>query len=525
MTATKNVVEMPRGDPLTEEGRTGLVHYFLNLVGRRAQREFATHRIVASSEELSRALNQTTKITRALRVRRTHSGENLMPTRPYVPADKNKLYSLKKKMQTMLDTAGAAGRDLTTDEAKEFGALMEQAKSIQREIDAQGTGVDHATRVPMTGHYDTPDDSRVHGPRPFIGATYAQLFGGAGDNGGFVKASEFYRAVWNSSQIFDPRLKAAATEGTPGDGGFLVPVEYAARILQRALESAIVMPRAQVWPMLGDALKVPGVSDYKHNDATPTLYGGVIAAWADELETLQDVKVKVEQIGLSASKLGMLANASSELVDDSTYESVLTAKLQEAAQFFLDVAFLFGDGAGKPLGILNAGNPALVTASKDATQAPNSFVYENALAMYSSMAPGCRQRATWVFSDELVPDLTKLQLTVTNKAGTENVGGSATPLFKFNDDGTGVLLGRPVIFTEKMAAAGDLGDAAFICFDQYAVGMRRELRLERSIHAGFASDSIYWRLTTRVDGQSTWSQKLTLKSGKVVSPFVQLEAR
>jgi capsid protein len=110
-------------------------------------------------------------------------------------------------------------------------------------------------------------------------------------------------------------------------------------------------------------------------------------------------------------------------------------------------------------------------------------------------------------------------------AGSENVGGSATPIFIPNDKNGGTLIGRPVTFTEKLKPAGSAGDAAFICFDQYAIGMRRELNLQKSLEAGFLNDSIWWRLTVRTDGQSTWSKTLTEVNGNVVGPFVTLAAR
>jgi HK97 family phage major capsid protein len=141
------------------------------------------------------------------------------------------------------------------------------------------------------------------------------------------------------------------------------------------------------------------------------------------------------------------------------------------------------------------------------------------------MAPACRLRAEWLFSDTLIPALYKMQNVVKNVAGTENVGGSSVPLFAPDDKGGGTLLGRPVVFSEKLKTAGSVGDAAFICYDQYAVGMRRELNLRRSFEAGFLNDSIWWRLTVRTDGQTTWSSTLTEQNGMKVSPFVTLAAR
>jgi HK97 family phage major capsid protein len=175
--------------------------------------------------------------------------------------------------------------------------------------------------------------------------------------------------------------------------------------------------------------------------------------------------------------------------------------------------------------MLSSGNPALITVAKDAST-PNYWInLEDVLNMFKAMAPACRLRAEGVFSDSLIPALYKLQNVVKNVAGTENVGGSAVPIFVPNDSGGGTLLGRPVTFSEKLKPAGSVGDAAFICFDQYAVGIRRELELRKSLEAGFMNDSIWWRLTVRTDGESTWSNKLIEQNSSVVSPFVCLAAR
>ncbi len=105
--------------------------------------------------------------------------------------------------------------------------------------------------------------------------------------------------------------------------------------------------------------------------------------------------------------------------------------------------------------------------------------------MYTQMTPACRGRAIWIFSNDLLPALSIMQIVVKNVAGTENVGGSATPQFTLNADGTGMLLGRPVLFTEKLKTKGTQGDCCFVCPDQYAILLRREFQLRRSHRCGF----------------------------------------
>jgi HK97 family phage major capsid protein len=409
-------------------------------------------------------------------------------------------------------------RDLIAEEEKLAGQKLELAAPDENMLFAAA-----AHGFPLPENPLAPTRRKTVGR---VGIkSWAELFGGQPrGNGGFRSFEEYLHAVRVSSQLFDPRLQQSMTEDVPSQSGFLVPEQYSAMVLQHALENAIVMPRAQVWPMSSETLKVPGVRDDDHSAGV--LFGGVTATWFDELQPFTEQNVQTRMIQLSAHKLGMLANASSELTEDGpTFESVLTSSLQAAAQFFLDQAFFFGDGTGKPQGMLNSANPARVVVPKDAST-PNYWInLEDILNLFKAMAPACRLRAEWVFSDSLIPAVFKLQNVVKNVGGTENVGGSAVPIFVPNDKGGGTLLGRPVLFSEKLKPAGSVGDAAFICFDQYAVGMRRELNLRRSIDAGFQNDSIWWRLTTRVDGQSTWNKFLTEVNSNQVSPFVCLAAR
>ena len=454
---------------------------------------------------------------------------------------RQRLVDAKKAAQSILDKAKLEGRSLTSAEQENLSKLKLGMESTNEAIIAEEKVLAAMANVPLSACHHVGDGNgttRQHGklapgvvmsskPRPIIGLkSWAQLWGGQSDgtgNGGFDSFDEYLHAVANARQFADGRLRASMTDGNLTQTGFLVPETWAQMVLDIALEQALCMKRCQVWPMSSSTLKVPGIKDFDHSAGT--LFGGVTAQWMDELQTFNDQNLKAFLITLTARKLGLLANASSELLEDGiNYEGLLTSKLQAAAEWFLDQAFLFGDGADRPQGMLHSSNPALNVVTHASDSPTNGIGLNDILLMWGAMAPSCRMRSTWVFSDGLIPFVYKLQLTVKNVAGTENVGGSATPLFTPDGNG-GTLLGRPVIFSEKMKTAGSQGDAALICFDQYAIGMRRAISLLRSDQAGFTNDSIFWRLTTRVDGQSTWAQKQTLADGDVVSPFCVLTAR
>jgi HK97 family phage major capsid protein len=87
------------------------------------------------------------------------------------------------------------------------------------------------------------------------------------------------------------------------------------------------------------------------------------------------------------------------------------------------------------------------------------------------------------------------------------------------------LLTRPVLFTEKLPAVGDKGDILLADFSQYAIGVRKEITIEKSGHVYFMSDETAWRAITRVDGQGRWNKAYTPANGATQSWCVCLAAR
>ena len=82
---------------------------------------------------------------------------------------------------------------------------------------------------------------------------------------------------------------------------------------------------------------------------------------------------------------------------------------------------------------------------------------------------------------------------------------------------------RPEWMSDKAKAVWDI---ILADFSQYAIGLRKEMRLESSIHARFSTDQTSWRMIVRIDGQPLWDEVLTLEDGtNTVSPFVTLAAR
>lgn len=344
--------------------------------------------------------------------------------------------------------------------------------------------------------------------------SYKQLFNKETlSNDGFESFEKFLEAVHNP--IGDTRLKALA-EGESDSGGFLVPDEFKAQVLDIGLENEIVRPRAAIYPMTSNTMSIPGFLIGDHS--SDGLYGGITEHWTQEAAQKSETDPKFTRMKLNAYKLVCYAKSSDELKTDSKipFEILIAKAFGDALSFYMDYRFFQGTGAGQPLGVLNSG--CLIETSKESNQAANTIIYENLTNMLSHLAPQCWNGAVWVAHISTLPQLLGLSIIV----GT---GGSHYPVLKENN-GSFSMLAHPVIFTEKLNTLGDKGDLLLANFRHYAIGMKDTLKFESSIHENFRNDQTSWRSVVRVDGQPTWSQPLTLLDGSTeVSPFVTLEAR
>ena len=352
---------------------------------------------------------------------------------------------------------------------------------------------------------------------------YAAMFGQPRDNGGFKSLNEYLAVV--GSGRYDDRLRimdSSMSEGVGADGGFLVPDYYVRDLFDASLEAEIVRPRATVVPMLGRTAIASGFDTENHTGGS---IGGFVMEWLGELATGTRQKAKVRRIQLTAKKGAIFTQASNELAADAPgFDGDLVNTLVQAIGWSLDYYAIRGTGAGQPLGVLN--DPALITVAAEGGQAADSFVAQNVLKMFSRLHPACIKSAVWITSSTCLPKLMSLYIPATNIAGTENVGAVTGPLVTITGPNQYLMLGLPLIVTEKASAVGDVGDLVLADFSQYVLGIRREVTVERSNAAGWLEDASDWRAIIRFDGQGKWSGPVTpVKGGETLSWAVTLAAR
>lgn len=349
------------------------------------------------------------------------------------------------------------------------------------------------------------------GIAPATGKTYREVFQVKDEslsNGGFDSFEKWFECVHSGRS--DERLKTLE-EGS--DPGYLVPEEFRAELWDLGLEDSIVRSRATTYPMVRNQLNVPGFDSYDHSAG---VYGTVTETWEDESGQKDETEPKFEKLGLVAKKLTCFCKSSDELKEDSAipFSQVIGTAFAGAISFYTDRTYLNGDGAGKCLGVIPS--PCTITEAGETGQVTLTILYENIVNMYAQLLPAAWKEAVWVCHNTCLPQL----MTMSYPVGT---AGNHVPVLK-EESGRFFILGKELLVSEKVPALGTAGCLGLYNFRYYIIGMRKEVRIESSIHAQFREDITQWRAIIRTDGQPGLSDAVTLLDGATeVSPFVILD--
>lgn len=455
---------------------------------------------------------------------------------------------LRRYLQQIHDVAhdihGAAKRarrDLTAQESVDLDLVLNEFDRIANVLSARGLTIQGGSSIelllqrPMRRPTSaaqpvgapgilniSPGGSqpRLSGVRGVLGrdVPWARLHDLSGpEQGGFASLGEFMRGILSGDQRL---LNATMTEGVGVDGGFAIPSGWLADIMDSALEQEVVRPRAMVFPMQGPTLDIPVSDSFDHSSNI----GGFAGRWVGEASTSTAQNAKLIPMRMTASKLAIFADASNELVEDArNFERFLVSKLIQAVAWYLDSAFLTGNGVAKPLGVLNS--PSLLTVSKESGQTAATIVANNLLKMFSRLHPACHRNAVWVANPTCLPMIASVFTLPINKGGSDYVPVAGGPLFNEPEPGVFSLMGKPLLLTEKLPALGTVGDIILVDFSKYNVAFRRFATVEQSKEAKWYDDLLGWRCTLRVDGKAAWPSVVTPKYGSSLSWAVALEAR
>ncbi len=441
-----------------------------------------------------------------------------------IAANRDRQEELLALCEEIQNTADAEKRELTKEEDADIAAHMREYDKLGRDSDRRLALADrtkdllepNGRKTSPTANEDDPDFKPANSAARDLG-TLAER----SKTHGFKGMGEFARAVVNfkrsEGRVVDDRLKAAAagtisTEAVGQDGGFAVPPEYRAAILERVFDQDSLIGRANPIPLSGNSMTMP--SDM----TTPwDTSGGIQAYWEGETNPYTQSKVKLEGVTTKLHKLTALVLASDELLEDSAaLGAYIERKAPEKIDFKLSYALTWGNGVGMPLGFMNS--PALVTVAAESAQTTDTINATNVSKMWSRQPANLRKNSIWLIHQDAEPQLDLM--TIGQQPVYIGPGG-------LRDSEFGRLKGRPVIPHEVCETVGDLGDIMLVDMTSYlAVRKSSGLKSQTSIHMYFDQDLTAFKFTLRIGGQPWWSAPISPRDGSSTrSPFVTLASR
>ncbi len=403
--------------------------------------------------------------------------------------------------------------ELSADEMQTFDNLTKEVKSLQ----------DKAAR--LSSLHQTVAEVRAMGAQALEKPTGPGQWKSLGE-----MAQAVYKATFRGNA--DPRLQSFHDGSEPGSkanaqgwvegtkdllenvgasGGFLVPIEQRAELLQVPGPETVVQQRATVVPMRRRQIQWPALDQTNTTAGRPAWYGGVLAKWTEEAASKDETEPVFQQINLVAHKLVTYTEASDELLEDSavSLEALLGQLFRGSIDWYKEAAFVNGTGAGQPWGVIGA--PATFAQGRAAAGAIGIVDIINMLEHFHGSNP------VWLISRSALPSIMQLN------------GPAGNPSYVFmpnaRDGMPGTLFGYPVFWNEHCPLLGSRGDIGLYDFKMYLIGDRQATTIDASKHYRFQYDLTAWRAVNRVDGQPWLRQPIYLQDGTTqVSPFVVLDA-
>lgn len=429
-------------------------------------------------------------------------GRNFKQEKGNRAMDKNDILKRKKAAVEELGELAKNGEDETKmDELKtEIRSLDSRLEAFEMVEQDKDKGKDEVFTPELHDKQDRQLITVEGGP------AYDRTFAGMFNKGRKLEINEEEIRAFRASMV----------ESIPSSGGMSVPEPLSAKWLDDSLPSEIVRPRCMIWPMESASRKVPGWDGADQSGGE--YYGGFEMEFLAEEGTGTKQTGKLRIIELNAKKGAIFVDASAELVEDGMgFDAQLEIAMRKSLSLGMDYYLLQGNGAGQPLGVINS--PGVISVTKETGQTAATVTIENIAKLFSRMYPEGINRAVWIANPTLLPQLM-------TSAGTISVGtgGSVINIFKENN-GQYTLYGRPCLFSSAMPTVGTANDLIFVDLTAYAMGLRRQVKLEKSNIPGWTQDLVSYRILVRFDGQGTWSAAITPRNGDTLSWCVGLGER
>lgn len=434
------------------------------------------------------------------------------------------------KMEALAAKAKEDNRGLTAEELAEFERLEGEVETTKRSIKA-------AEKLASLQEEKT---------RPTTRPVDIQVTRNAGedDNGDCVVWGSFGEQIQaiihveknphsaRSRELRDKihltnQIMSAATgmnESVGADGGVFVQKDFANEIVDNGYQEAPFASQVRRLPLSTGAngIKVPYVDETSRADGSRQ--GGVQMYWEGEADDITATKPKFGLMELNTKKIVGACYLTEEIIADAPFLGAWVSQaLSNELAFKLDDAFINGNGAGKPLGILQ--NGALVSQAKETGQAAASIVAQNLAKVFSRLLKRNRNSAIWLYNQGCEAQLMTLSLTVGSNSYPVLILGGTTGNMR-EEIPVDRILGRAAFASEHCAALGTAGDIIYTDPKSYFVVDKGGPKSAVSVHVRFLQDEQVLKMTYRVDGQPNRRAALTpFKGSDTLSTTVVVATR
>lgn len=409
------------------------------------------------------------------------------------------------QMNALQKVADEDDRDFTPEEQAQFDGLLAEI-GCKAEDGKPATGL--WLRHQQAERYESAvtdiqnhrgglggDQQRqpVAAPRPTYSHRALRAF--ANDASGreqAYRAGQFFAATCfgntRARQYCDDHgIYAAQSEGDNSLGGFLVPTEVEAAIINLREERGVFRREARVVPMGSDQKKVPKRT------------GGVTAYWGSEAGSMTPSDKSFGEVNLVAQKLYSLVYYSNELNDDAMISigDDLTTEIAYAFADKEDEAGFNGDGTstyGGNVGVLNAMAAGSIYTAASGNTAFATLDLADFEGVVGQLPQYAVRNAKWYIS-RVGAYQSMIRLMDAGGGNTNATLAAGAPM---------MFLGFPVVFTQVLnaviTAQASTAIAAFGDLQMGAIlGNRKGISVMISEHARFTNDQLAIRGTERVD--------------------------
>lgn len=409
---------------------------------------------------------------------------------------RNRLSQAVTQMRALIDKASAEGRDNTAEEMTEYGSLEASVDKINKDIE----------REERLQALESKNAEVVNPPhKPNIGIIVDRSKEPIENLAHMVYLMRF--------EPDDRRLREVREQsmGIGEKGGFMVPTQWSGDLLSIPAQAAAIRPRATVIPAgtpPDSSITMPALDQ----TAAQNMYGGVTVSWTAEGGAKAETDMNLKEVTLTPQEVaGHIVVTDKLLRNWSAADAVLRQQLSAALVAAQENAFLSGNGASKPVGILDAACTATISYARAGAGA---IAFADVRGMLARLKFG--GSPVWVASQTILP-----QLMAMVDAGNNSVW---LPSGNIIGSIAGTLFGIPLFLHDRSPALGTKGDLVLADFGYYLIKDGSGPYIDASPHVYFTNNKTVIKIFTNVDGHPWLTAPIPLEgsAANTVSPFVVL---